>query len=499
MDAVKVHYNSDKPAQIQAYAFAQGTDIHLAAGQEKHLPHEAWHVVQQAQGRVKPTLQMKEGVSVNDTEVLEHEADMMGAKALATDTPLKQSPMQRQDLLKTNGLNHAVVQGRFWERTATGKLVWHIGSVKLGGLHSRQWVSAGTHTDGFGIWIDKNSPTASEKVDSDNESESGKASKSQEKQIEKEKAKQATKMQRMTDFLDEIIEAVNKKPVGSVAQGKIQGKFEQYHRNLGGAQELLSEAQMNSLTSKYESSLAKFNRMKDAQLAAKESRIAEARTAQEQKAETARLAKIETAELAKGWTVAKKAEIAVALAAPLATWFISKHKYTDFELIRDHTVDIAGLAYPPISEEDVTNIIKRIAYIRELPGILTGGHRNWTPIFANNGVIEARHDQTYQAETDIKNTSKVSGYQFSRKYRIRFVGATIYSGWELHVHWKHSKINSSSPIIEGSVYTHYTYDGIAKRTNPTSEAAVQTLASGSTRVGANGEGEFMAAAALHLA
>lgn len=59
MNDVKVHYNSDKPAQLQAHAYAQGTDIHLASGQEKHLPHEAWHVVQQKQGRVKPTIQMK--------------------------------------------------------------------------------------------------------------------------------------------------------------------------------------------------------------------------------------------------------------------------------------------------------------------------------------------------------------------------------------------------------------------------------------------------------
>ena len=56
MDDVKVHYNSDKPTQLNAHAYAQGTDIHIASGQEKHLPHEAWHVVQQKQGRVKPTL-----------------------------------------------------------------------------------------------------------------------------------------------------------------------------------------------------------------------------------------------------------------------------------------------------------------------------------------------------------------------------------------------------------------------------------------------------------
>ncbi|WP_297337943.1 DUF4157 domain-containing protein [Algoriphagus sp.] len=82
MDDVKVHYNSGIPAQLQAHAFAQGTDIHLAAGEEKHLPHEAWHVVQQKQGRVKPTLQMKGGVNVNDDEGLEREADFMGAKAI---------------------------------------------------------------------------------------------------------------------------------------------------------------------------------------------------------------------------------------------------------------------------------------------------------------------------------------------------------------------------------------------------------------------------------
>ena len=81
MDHVKVHYNSSQPAQLNALAYAQGSDIHLAPGQEQHLPHEAWHVVQQAQGRVLPTMQMKDGVPVNDDAGLEREADVMGAKA----------------------------------------------------------------------------------------------------------------------------------------------------------------------------------------------------------------------------------------------------------------------------------------------------------------------------------------------------------------------------------------------------------------------------------
>ncbi len=81
MNDVKVHFNSDKPAQLNAHAYAQGTNIHVASGQEKHLPHEAWHVVQQKQGRVKPTMQMKGKVNINDDQHLEKEADVMGAKA----------------------------------------------------------------------------------------------------------------------------------------------------------------------------------------------------------------------------------------------------------------------------------------------------------------------------------------------------------------------------------------------------------------------------------
>ncbi len=83
MSAVRVHSNSDKPAQLNALAYAQGNDIHLGPGQEQHLPHEAWHVVQQAQGRVAPTTEVA-GAAVNDDVALESEADSMGAKALAT-------------------------------------------------------------------------------------------------------------------------------------------------------------------------------------------------------------------------------------------------------------------------------------------------------------------------------------------------------------------------------------------------------------------------------
>jgi Domain of unknown function (DUF4157) len=83
MSDVKVHYNSSQPAQLSALAYAQGNDIHIGPGQEKHLPHEAWHVVQQRQGRVQATKQMKMGVAINDDVSLESEADVMGEKALS--------------------------------------------------------------------------------------------------------------------------------------------------------------------------------------------------------------------------------------------------------------------------------------------------------------------------------------------------------------------------------------------------------------------------------
>jgi hypothetical protein len=78
---VNVHYNSDKPSSVGALAYAQGNDIHLGAGQEQHLAHEAAHVVQQREGRVQATTEVA-GMPVNDNKGLESEADNMGAKAM---------------------------------------------------------------------------------------------------------------------------------------------------------------------------------------------------------------------------------------------------------------------------------------------------------------------------------------------------------------------------------------------------------------------------------
>ncbi len=99
---VSVHKNSEKPQQVGALAYTQGNNIYMAPGQEKHLPHEGWHAVQQKQGRVAPTLQMKTGTSVNDDAGLEKEADIMGSKALkagsdASTIQLKKSSNFKQE------------------------------------------------------------------------------------------------------------------------------------------------------------------------------------------------------------------------------------------------------------------------------------------------------------------------------------------------------------------------------------------------------------------
>lgn len=88
---VQVTYNSSKPAQLDAHAYAQGRDIFVGPGQEAHLPHEAWHVVQQRQGRVQPTGRVG-GVSINDDAALEREADVMGTRAMQSSATGAASP-----------------------------------------------------------------------------------------------------------------------------------------------------------------------------------------------------------------------------------------------------------------------------------------------------------------------------------------------------------------------------------------------------------------------
>lgn len=83
---VRVHTSSTSPARLNALAYTQGSEIYLGPGQDKHLPHEAWHAVQQLQGRVKPRSGDRRGAIERDPR-LEREADTMGGRASIKTAP----------------------------------------------------------------------------------------------------------------------------------------------------------------------------------------------------------------------------------------------------------------------------------------------------------------------------------------------------------------------------------------------------------------------------
>lgn len=139
---VVVHRNSAEPARLGAAAFAKDNQIHLAPGQERHLPHEAWHVVQQAQGRVRPTLQMKNGVPVNDDAGLEREADTMGAKALSAASLIAVDAANRARPRLSGCENPGALQA-VWE--PANQQTWHW-DVPLSGVI---WL-----TDGRDYWFE---------------------------------------------------------------------------------------------------------------------------------------------------------------------------------------------------------------------------------------------------------------------------------------------------------------------------------------------------------
>lgn len=91
---VKIHYASDKPKEFGALAYAYGNDVYLGSGQEKHLKHELGHVVQQRQGIVKPTMQLK-GYPVNNESKLEKDADISISNYNSESNNIKNKVVQR--------------------------------------------------------------------------------------------------------------------------------------------------------------------------------------------------------------------------------------------------------------------------------------------------------------------------------------------------------------------------------------------------------------------
>lgn len=146
MGDVRVHYGSSRPAEVGALAYAEGTRIHVGPGQERHLPHEAWHVVQQKQGRVRATRQAKDG-GLNDDGHLEREATEMGARAMTLGASLGGAAGEaggggegRGPALSTRGVATPVIQRKIgFEFQTVGKgnpKVARIDSVNSSGEYA---------------------------------------------------------------------------------------------------------------------------------------------------------------------------------------------------------------------------------------------------------------------------------------------------------------------------------------------------------------------------
>jgi hypothetical protein len=96
-----------------ALAYTQGNDVHFAPGQynpesskgQELIGHELTHVVQQRQGRVKPTKEQGKGLSVNDNPSLENEADTKGKKAA-----------NGQTVNVVNSISEGLLQAKWSER-----------------------------------------------------------------------------------------------------------------------------------------------------------------------------------------------------------------------------------------------------------------------------------------------------------------------------------------------------------------------------------------------
>jgi len=105
---VRVHRDSTMPARLGARAFAYGEDIHLSPGAEDALAHEAWHVVQQLEGRVRPTGRLG-GFALNDDPRLEREAEVMGRQAERRAASLTPGGLRRVPVL-SGPVAHPVLQ-----------------------------------------------------------------------------------------------------------------------------------------------------------------------------------------------------------------------------------------------------------------------------------------------------------------------------------------------------------------------------------------------------
>lgn len=95
-DNVRVHYNSSLPKKLDALAYTKGNQVEIGPGQERHLPHELGHVVQQKLGLVRANAMHPSGAALNTDAGLERQADEIGAgKKISVVQRMKNNVVQR--------------------------------------------------------------------------------------------------------------------------------------------------------------------------------------------------------------------------------------------------------------------------------------------------------------------------------------------------------------------------------------------------------------------
>jgi ribosomal protein S18 acetylase RimI-like enzyme len=152
---VRVH-EGNHANSLGAIAYTQGSHIHFAPGKynpdtssgQTLLGHELAHVVQQRQGRVKPTGQVK-GLPLNDNPVLEQEADRLGLKAAQSQPAVQRKPNTVQ---KTSQYEIAVPKPSddgYQEIAAlSSETKQQIGRVKIKGSPVQQKIEIAS------LWVD---------------------------------------------------------------------------------------------------------------------------------------------------------------------------------------------------------------------------------------------------------------------------------------------------------------------------------------------------------
>lgn len=141
---------------VGAIAYTQGDQVHFAPGQfnpDTHagkalLGHELGHVVQQRQGRVKPTTKVN-GLPVNDESSLEQEADSMGQRAAQMKTA---ATLQRQESDQSANVQITSPQASadgYREITAVNQTTHQqVGTVKIKGSPDRSQMQIAD------LWVD---------------------------------------------------------------------------------------------------------------------------------------------------------------------------------------------------------------------------------------------------------------------------------------------------------------------------------------------------------